>query len=408
MTWKNSVSLLLEKLEDRTVPTTITWTGSTLLINNSTGAAATLITLSSTGNNVSVKLGAANATTYNNVGSIVVTGGNGNTTYNLSGITNYAGSLTLTTGNGADSIALGGTGTGNLNLIAGNGSDTLTLAGTFHTNGSFQYTGGNGNNMFTMADGAFVGGNLTISRANFLLGADTIGGTVTITDSQFNFNTSVTLNGTTIGQNLSVTEGNLTDNVALNGTTINGSVGITQGIGNDTFGTSGTTLLGSVNYNAGSGNDTVSLGLTGATSVLGNAYFTLGNGTDVFSSAASIGSLNAQFGSGSDTLTVGGSIFGPASFVLGNGLADSLTVTGSVGGTLSARFGNGSDSMSITPTSPTFYNVNVLFGNLGGFLTLNSNVTISGSVGNTSGGSVNDILDHGTPPATILPNWTFN
>ena len=401
------VLLQLEALEDRWVPAHITWTGSTLLIYNTVayGPSVPSITLSSTGNKVTVTAGST--MTFNNVGAIDVFGGNNNATYDASGLKNYTGSLTINTGNGADAVLLGGTGnTGNTTLTAGNGADTVTLAAGYTDAGTFQFTGGNGNNSF-VTNGVTIGGDLDISRANVNLGADTIGGSVNVTDSQFNFNTNVTVGAATIGKNLNVTVGNLTDNVTLNGTTVNGNAGITEGGGNDNFTTAGTVSLGSLNFNAGSGNDTMTV--SGGTSVLGNAVFTLGDGNDQFTSNASVGNgisgdLRLTFGGGSDTVNVGGSVSGNAFFQLGDGSADNTTLTGTVGGTVNYRSGNGNDSFSLLPTTPTTYNVDVLFGNFGGTFTINSNVTVSGLVNNT--GSGGDVFNE-APGAMTQSPWSF-
>src|SRR5579872_2013451 len=146
MQLKKEARLQLEALEDRWVPTRITFVNGTLLIYNTTayGPSVPTITLSSAGNNVTVTAGST--MTFNNVGAIDVFGGNNNATYNASGLHNYTGSLLIETGNGADNVMLGGTGnTGNTTILGGNGADTVTLAAGYSDAGTFQFTGGNGN-----------------------------------------------------------------------------------------------------------------------------------------------------------------------------------------------------------------------------------------------------------------------
>jgi hypothetical protein len=160
MRLKKQVLLKLEALEDRWVPARITYAGGTLLIYNNVGLQVPSITLSSVGNKVSVTLDSAPPTTYNNVGNIFVQGGNANTTCNASGLTNYTGNLTISTGNGNDAVTLGGSGTGNVTLIGGNGVDTITLAAGYKTAGSVQFTSTRGNATI-VTNGVRIGGDGT-------------------------------------------------------------------------------------------------------------------------------------------------------------------------------------------------------------------------------------------------------
>ena len=69
------------------------------------------------------------------------------------------------------------------------GDDSVNLAAGFNNGGSFQYTGSFGNDTVSTA-GVRIGGDLTVTNASVNLGADTIGGSVTVSDSQFSANAS--------------------------------------------------------------------------------------------------------------------------------------------------------------------------------------------------------------------------
>ena len=406
MQLKKDVLLQLEALEDRWVPTRITWTGSTLLIYNTVayGPSVPTITLSSIGNKVTVTAGST--MTFNNVGAIDVFGGNNNATYNASGLTNYTGSLTISTGNGADAVLLGGTGnTGNTTLIGGNGADTVTLAAGYSDAGTLQFTGGNGNNSF-VTNGVTIGGDLDISRANVNLAADTIGGSVNVTDSQFNFNTNVNArrHHRQEPERHRRQSHRQRDPQRHDGQRQRGHHGgrRQRQLHDRRHGLAGQSEL-QRRFRQRHGH-----GQRRHVGVGQRRLHARRRQRPVHQQRERRQRhqrrLRLTFGGGSDTVNVGGSVSGNAFFQLGDGIADNTTLMGTVGGTVNYRSGNGNDSFSLLPTAPATYNVDVLFGNFGGTFTINSNVTVSGSVNNT--GSGGDVFNE-APGAMTQSPWSF-
>jgi len=365
-----SARLCLEILEDRLVPaanTVLTFTGG--LLTGVTSDAQTLtLTLTDT-DTVDVKdesldhgaFLAGPTLTVHEITSANNFGFNEQVTFDLNG--NGIGTgfnpnfiVNVDPAAGGATVNIGGPTAAGFGTIFGNVAVTMGTPGPFTFNavnvgvsadvnlqGSLSInTGPNGPFNFNEANigpgggpnGTSISGNVTILNAVAVFISNTpIGGSLKI-DSSKQFHTAFIIIGgsptamTTIGQNLSITTGNLNDFVSLdNNTFVNGNAAI----------------------NLGSG------GTTG----------------DTFDDAATIlGNLNVTAGSGPESIAVGGSAINPA--FVGNNLAIAV--------------GNGSDSISLTFLSVlgTTFKVSALNGN--NHLTVNNlyapGAQLRGSFGN--------------------------
>jgi hypothetical protein len=277
------------------------------------------VTLTDGNGNNSIQTGGGNDVITLGTGSNQVFGGGGNKTIidqDAAGTTGY---IQLGTGN--DSISLGA------------GNDQVKLTGGVST-----VTGGNGNDTVVNGNGAtcivlgngndYVNTDIGIDAMTLGNGNDTIvigGGNATVTTG--NGNDFISAGSQATGTD-SITMGGGNDTVSLG----NGTYNVTLGSGNDSV----AAVSGNTTVNAGSGTDTVELG-NGVNNV------TLGNGNDFVVSGN--GGTMVNVGTGNDTIELGN---GPNSIALGNGNDFVSTGTGNTtltggNGNDTTQLGNGSD-----------------------------------------------------------------
>jgi hypothetical protein len=410
----------VEPLENRWVPANVQFVSGFLLISPSSGEAALNLRLTQTApNNFSVKDGASTLGTFGPVSNILITGGNGadTVTVDLNALT-YAGNLFANLGNGNDTISVQSAGAaallGNTTILTGLGNGAVKLAsgaaGGINFGGTIQVVDTTPGSKVALTFGnataaSRVGQSLNITGMDTVtLGAgaaDTVGGSVTVTDSILTSGVSVTVaNKFTVNNNLSITTGNGNDSITINSATINGSTNVNTNGGNDSVTLAGTpTFGGSVTLQGASGNDsvTVGVGLAGAT-VNGNLSISLGDGNDTVTvnSASNVaGNLNITLGAGADSVVVDATVSGNMSFRLGNG-NDTVTIGNAPAGTLNWTSGNGNDSVTLgdaTNSAGEVWNVNMRFGTGSDTLTLAGNGTVASPEGLTG------FIDMGGPPA---------
>jgi len=263
----------------------VTFGGNVTLVNSS-GIAS--VNLGATAVKIGGSLGITGAATVTQGASSVTVGGaftiqdfplTGSSTVTLGGASLTAKSLSITGGQGADSVSItnatiGTSGFGSTQINLGQGNDTLNITGTNTFNGPFNFTSGVGSDSVNLGSASItINGNASINTGQ---GNDT-----------------VTLGGPVFG-NLSLTNGSGNDSITVSGQ-VYGNLFVSQGNGNDTITVSNAPLtspFGTFYLNAGNGNDSITLGGAGAN----------GNWT-----------INFNFGTGSNTVTLngtGGTLFG--------------------------------------------------------------------------------------------------
>jgi len=277
----------------------------TFNIGNTAARTVNLNTAATIGGNLSVT-GGAGALTVNEAtsplqvgGNATITGGLATDVLNLAAVagSTVGGNLTANKMNtvSMDVDTVGGSLSFNDSSEFTN--NALTLTGTV-IGGGITYTGGNANDVVTLAGAAIVGQSIT---ANF--------GTQLGTGVS-----SLSLNGTTlVGGSLNVTGGNLgAETVTLAvGATLAGSanlnLGTALGTGNNTVSFLGIFAGSSFNYTGGAGIDSVTYQVAAGSA---RARFTanLGAGNDTVAFAAAPGANNPSsafidFGAGADSVT---------------------------------------------------------------------------------------------------------
>jgi hypothetical protein len=378
---RRPVRLALEPLEDRWVPATVRFSGSTLMISNPTiVGGSTSLTVTEGAN-----------------GFTVMDQGKSNGTYKAS-------TILITGSNAPNSIAvlLNGTGlSGNLSITGGNGNDTISVRGSTANDkisGSLTIAGGNRNCSFAVGDtanGLIVGGATqlygglgtdTVTLGNATTPAKFLGnlGLHAIAHAQLTATLSTLGTNYTLGSGLRIDEqlsptssGTKSDfvNVTFNSAaqSVPGALQIVDGFGSSTVALSLGTI-GSLLTNLGQGSNSVSLGdganpetVKGSASLTfgtGDNTVTINGGTVINSLATAGGSLALNMGdginvynlSGSGGFTVNGnmSITTPATATHGQVITFGGTVNsilgGGVDGNLTVNLGNGNNNFTFQGT----------------------------------------------------------
>jgi uncharacterized protein YxjI len=353
-------------------------------------------------------------------------GGDGNNilTFDASGEDNLLTNLTVTNGDGADTLRFrNGTNsvTGTLKVSNGVGDSTIELgtAGTDITDlGTLSITNGAGFDRLVAVGAVHVSGKLTIRNGNG--GSSTTFNTSSLQlDGAFSLTNGSGFDNVVIGtssapssvnvKNVTIANGHGGASVgiiAANGTTISGNLAVTNGVGNDTFQVTGAsfTVTGTVTMKNGSGDSVTNLE-AGDNTVNGNLSITNLDGFDAARFGASsgtskltlknvsvrngVGGSRTEFvpttsanisgqvvisnGAGTDEFkTTGGSFTVAGRLSISNGSGDSTTAleaaANSVGGSLSITNTDGNDEfrnfndVTSTCTKVTFGAVNIKNG----------------------------------------------
>jgi hypothetical protein len=225
---------------------------------------------------------------------------------------------------------------GNITVNTSIGDDIVTLnlaGGPF--GGSFTFNAGSGNDTFNMMGANPMGGSLTLNSVqNFNPTGVIIGGNVTINDALENPTVpdAVTMTTVTIGGNLSFTGNNGFANLlnVVGASSIGGNVTVSEGNSPNIFTSDSTLIGGSVLYSGGSNNDTVTF--TG-TSVGGSMTVSLG-----FAAAAG------------NALTFDGGVIGRNLSVTGGAAIDSISISPgaatTIGGSAYFSLGDGTNTLT--------------------------------------------------------------
>jgi hypothetical protein len=372
---RHDVRLAVEALEERWVPATISYNGSTLTISNPT------VVSGSTNLQVSQQASGLFQVTDNgrnnglyNPSNIVIYGSNApnritGTLNDSAGHGVLRGSLSITGGNGNDTISVDGTvGTesilGGLSADGSNGNDDVAVGTVIglQVRGTTQLSGGLGNDTVQLGGGASTtrfAGNLNLHSFQHMplstLGTNyTLGAGLRI-DEQLNPNTSSTKP--------------FALNVTLpSGATVPGALQVFGGIFNGTVSLRNGTI-GSLVTNLGQGNDSVNLtnetvnGNAALTFGPGDSSVTINGGTVINAARRSGGSLALNMGDGGNTYNLGPfivygnvTISTPANATTGQNITFAGTVNPStVGGTdgnLSVNLGNGNNTFTFAGSLP--------------------------------------------------------
>ncbi len=421
---RRRVLLTLEQLEDRWVPATVTYNGSTVTISNLAivGGHTNLVvaqqsdgrfTITDSGhfngtystsnivingsnapNNITV-----NVNSHNLTGNLSINGGISSNTISVDSESGspgeILGSLSITdgNGNGSDSVgaAVGLMVGGSTQIYGGYGNDTVTLGGGtsptkfkgnlgLHAISTTQLS----NVISALGTGYTLGAGLTIdeqisptSGATKFASVNvspnpgtTIPGALQVVDSFGN--STVTLNSATIGS-LVTNLGQSGNSVSLTGETVNGSAAITFGNGNNAITINGGTVINSstkaggyLKLNMGDGNNTCNLGVAGGS-------FTVNGNVTITDPATAMNGQTIVF-AGTVNAIMGGGVDGNLTVNLGNG-NNNFTFQGTIanGGTFSydappagghvTTTGNDNVTVDLTNDPLLFVNLNFGYGN---------------------------------------------
>lgn len=395
MQLKKSKRPLLEKLEDRTNPSSFTFTGSgtTLTITQTQGVnpLTTALTITDDGvggmsitdtgatpaSTVSLPASGFSNLTFNFLGTDTAP-----ITYTLTGA--RAGNLTLNVANtAARTLSLNltsGVG-GNLSVTSGNGALTVTeTGGPIVVAGNGSFNGGAGTDVFNLVSGAAstFGGSLTLTKFNNIdfNDSDSIGGNLLINNSGEGVANDVDLPGTTVGGSFTYIGGNRADTIDLTTTSVVGT-NLSVNFGNQfaadvsNIGIGGTSVVGGTLSVTGSalGREVVTLAV-GAT-LAGSATLNMAGTSGATAATGDVADFQGTFagasfnyigGVGTDTITynvAAGSARARFTAQLGAGV-DSVAFTSGAANPISAYvdFGAGADSVTGTLNFPfTFLNL---------------------------------------------------
>jgi len=314
-------ALSLERLEDRWVPASTSFSAGILTITN-TSLAAQTVTITQTASNTFTLSGNASGT-FSGVTLINYKGSNGvdSVTLDLGGLV-YGGGLIANTQAGNDDVVVtNGTMQGSLTALTGLGNDTVSLAlggaAGLTVQSNVNITDLYGTNRLELAQNGDVVVNSDLSVTGFATVAQTgsnginVDGSFTINNSITGTDNTITLNGSAgtdaviVRKNFTVTTGTGNDSITLganataNALEVDGRLSVTTGAGNDTVtingGGGGFVLL---SMDTGAGNDSVSL----------------------VNSSDATWSVSIQLGDGNDTIA------------LNNGTGTAAFVTGTING----------------------------------------------------------------------------
>jgi hypothetical protein len=304
------------------------------------------------------------------------------------------GCLTITAGNGSDSVSIQGGGgatdriLGNVLVQLGNGTDSVTVGtdslapGTtalgLSIYGSFTAVGGNGNDRIQIGNAAAaaspvkIAGNTTVSAFN----TATLGGALVV-DQRLGTSPFAPLKTSTLALTVKpfekvlgavkVTAGPLAANVQLcdsagGATGSIGSASITLGAGNDTVKLATVVPSGNVTVSTGAGTDSVSItadtALQGLAAGTGNMTLTLGSGVKAFdldNAFLAAGNVTINAASGGQNVTFGGQVGGTLTYNANAGfntfnldLAKNPTVANPVNGFAFNSPNGGFNALSVT------------------------------------------------------------
>ncbi len=357
---------MLEQLEDRRTPSvTLVYSAGNLSISGTPVHGSLNFTQAAANHTVTVKDGSSLLGNFS-VNSITVKTGNAAVTVNvaLNAGGFIPGNLSITTGNGADTVLInGGTIKGNLNVNTSGGNDTIDIATSAATtvNGSATINGaagtGDTGNISTGAVATFNGNTQVLNVNNLTFG---------------NSSNPAVVNGNT--QILNSQDGNASNTASLNGT-FNKFVQYVGGTGSDAV-----TLAGL--YNAGSGSPSTSITEKGN----GASSLTLATGTEVD------GQLTYTGGLGNNNITLNDAITDSDNFLMGDGSNTVDLGTATINGNLFISGGNGGNNLG-TFAGTVNGNVSILLGNGTNSFTLGAAGTINGSNFNYTGGTGVDTVD---------------
>lgn len=361
----------LEKLEERTTPAVIQYTGSLLSVTMNKSNTLTVTESITTSGTYTVTEGSTTVGTFitsgitiigTNSSDIITVSLRDNNTGGMSGI------LTIRSGNGNDTVSIVGGSTntpvirGGINADLGYGDDILsigdasrlTVRGTTVTNGNL---GSDTLNIGTSAS-AITGTTLTsLSSTDFNIvtigptatGTAAISQTATITPGTGSMGLIFTLNAAgTINKGV-ITGTSLADTITLNGV-VSGNLSsggdaltVTTGLGNDSLsvGTVGSNTYNTgLTFNAGDGTDTftttsgsviggdLTLNMVSTVNDAGNT-FNFATGTQVYGNLTISEITSANYGN-----------VGPAN--------QSITFNGQVNGDVNLRLGDSDHTISFT------------------------------------------------------------
>jgi hypothetical protein len=442
MKHKNKPRLLVERLEDRWVPTTIQFYDNYLLITNPTigpnNVAA--VTVTETGTGLQVSSNGSSPVVVGNVGNVLFVGspGRNNFTFDTDG-NSYNGNLIVSAGNGNDTIqivnsgAAQGTIAGNVTLLSGDGSASVNIGANdagplsilgnvevVHSIGAATLNVGNTAAPTTIAGDFMASGPFAAVTLSPGTQADIYSGNVTINDTLGAGTDTVAIGGAgstvVVGGSLVVNGdlGSASMTLSLDGgtgLTVNGSTYLNLGNGSGNFqAADSVTFEGGFNLNAGEGDNSVTVSAN--TSFNSDAAVNLGDGdnnlTGLDSTFTALGNFSLTAGNGNNgegNPTFNAYIGGNLLLTLGNGAnggngAETITVAGAVGGTVYWRSGNGGDQLQLGNGGTNNYSVNAVFGNGNDTFAINTGTGIYD--GYVDGGLGTNTLNYisGTPAPT--------
>ncbi|NBO93477.1 MAG: hypothetical protein EBV06_14370 [Planctomycetia bacterium] len=408
---------LVENLEERAVPATISVVSGSLYVKNQLGnltitpqATAGQVRVQDSGNGQNIVFSGVSTGIY-------VTGTSLADNITVNATTNpFPGLVQISGGNSGDTINLQGSIGGNLTVLGELGNDTVNVTAALTVGGAVNIADTAGDNDLLLSGAFSVGGALSASGQNAVtLGANalTVGGNLTLSAVTSGVGLNLTSSGTfTVGKNLTITGYAADDTASLTGTiAVSGNTTVNLGAGSNTFALTeaATSKLGGyLSYTGTTGVDNIDIGNATGLTIAGTASFSLGDGANTFDVTATTtisSNLTVTGGSGGNTLNIGGTLNANASVTLGNGI-NSTTFTTSPGGLLTYRGGNTQDTLTLNATGATF-NVDILFGTSGTHVLTMTNGT---------GASITGKAMSGTPAtstfnqndATIVSPFTIN
>jgi hypothetical protein len=413
--------LRLETLEQREVPAaTATLSGGSLFVRTDNVANNLVITQPGPLNQLKVENNGKTVGVFIVPGNLTITTGNGadNVVISMTQAQGFAGFVSVNTGNGNDTVDVGGLIKGNLLINTGLGNDLITSNGVDLTvRGSYTLSDGLGTNTLDMNERNYsIGGSMTIRGiANFKMGEGStldVRGSVVIAGSSTPSNQmNVFLDGAnvqTTGSFQVFGEGPNDSFAVMSQLNIGGNLAAYLGAGDNNFVLTplagGNGVGGDLQYIGAGGADVVIFGEDSV--VNGRTNITLGHGINTFVDAPTsvyAGDLNIVGGDGTNTVVVSGELNGNFINTLGNGDGNTTVFTGTLAGIVRYRLGNGSfGALTLAPTVNTFIYVDAIFGTGSSTFTLAPTVTLGGIVRGTGG---NYTFNQGS--ATLGPTLQF-
>ena len=321
-----------------------------------------------------------NLSGYNVTAGITVTGGDGGDTITIEPQSTgrswrIPGNLTINSGNNSDTIniqnSVRGTGfvAGTVSINAGNGNDRVFLANgnsadSLAIGRLFTLNGGNGSDSLTSANGTLnLRGFTSVYSVNTVNLAPATGGGISTVGMQITnpaqvaLDNSLTIDGTNetvnINGSLGYSSNERADTVAIDGLAIAGTINLLLGNGTNTVNFSASTkvaIAGSLVVAGGNNDDTLTLSDANPTTVDESVRISLGNGTNTVTidNATIEGDISFKGGNGNDIINIATiadvAILGSVWASLGNdagGVADRNELQFGLNGVASATIGRG-------------------------------------------------------------------